>query len=119
MKKQLLAAWMILSSLAFIVQAEAKYDAAQAETKYETEYSKCIAAAGTMNNGVMSACSEEVSVIAKQDINSYYKQIEANINERENKAELLKQLETSQKAWIQYRNNHCALSEMLRAGSRY
>ena len=119
MKKQLLAAWMILSSLAFIVQAEAKYDAAQAETKYETEYSKCIAAAGTMNNGVMSACSEEVSVIAKQDINRYYKQIEANINERENKAELLKQLETSQKAWIQYRNNHCALSEMLRAGSRY
>lgn len=88
---------------------------AYADTKYDTEYSQCTKAAGTMNNGVMSACSEAVSETAKKDINTYYKQIETKINGYDNKAALLTQLETSQKAWIQYRNNHCALSEMLAA----
>jgi len=88
---------------------------AVAETKYETEYGKCTDAAGTMNNGVMSACSEAVSEVAKKDITRYYKQIEAKLNDYDNKTELLTKLETSQKAWIQYRNTHCALSEMIAA----
>lgn len=108
MKKIALSACVILAGWSFSSYAE--------ESKYDQAYGQCTEAAGTMNNGVMAACSEETSELAKKDINSYYKQVEAKINDYDNnKAELLTKLETSQKAWIQYRNNHCALSEMLAA----
>ena len=105
MKKLTLAA-LVLASLASV---------AQAETKYEAEYGQCTKAAGTMNNGVMSACSETVSEMAKKDINTYYKAIETKLKDYDHKADLLNKLEASQKAWIQYRNMHCALSEMIAA----
>jgi uncharacterized protein YecT (DUF1311 family) len=108
MKKLALSACVSLAGWSFSSYAE--------ESKYDQAYGQCTEAAGTMNNGVMAACSEETSELAKKDINSYYKQVEAKINDYDNnKAELLTKLETSQKAWIQYRNNHCALSEMLAA----
>lgn len=104
--KKLILATLLSMSISFTAQAESKYD---------TEYGKCTDAAGTMNNGVMAACSETVSAMAKKDINTYYKTIEAKLNDYDNKAELLSKLETSQKAWIQYRNMHCALSEIIAA----
>ena len=92
---------------------------AYAATPYETAYSQCVDKAGTMNNGVMAECSEKVSAIAKKDITTYYTKVEAKLADYDNKAELHTQLETSQKAWIQYRNNHCALSEMIAAHEPY
>lgn len=109
MKKLALSVCVILAGWSFSSYAE--------ESKYDQAYGQCTEAAGTMNNGVMAACSEAVSKEAKKDINTYYKKIETHLKESEfyNKADLLTKLETSQKAWIQYRNNHCALSEMLAA----
>lgn len=110
MKKLTLLACLLVTALSSAVYAESKYD---------IEYGKCTDAAGTMNNGVMASCSEAVSDIAKKDINTYYKKIETSLNEREDKVELLAKLETSQKAWIQYRNAHCSLSEMIGAHEVY
>lgn len=86
---------------------------AYADTQYEIAYRKCVDKAGTMNNGVMAECSEAVSAIAKKAITTYYKKIQTKMADYDNKADLLSKLDTSQKAWIQYRNTHCALSEMI------
>lgn len=84
-----------------------------AETKYETAYGKCVDEAGTMNNGVMASCSEETSELAKKDIAAFYKKIEDKAKDYDNPTEIIKILESSQKAWIQYRNNNCTLSELI------
>lgn len=85
----------------------------QADTKYETSYGKCVDEAGTMNNGVMASCSEEVSELAKKDITTFYKKIEDKIKDYDDSTEIIKMLESSQKAWIQYRDNNCTLSERI------
>jgi uncharacterized protein YecT (DUF1311 family) len=91
----------------------------QAETKYDTAYSKCIDEAGTMNNGVMASCSESVSILAKKDITTLYKEIEGKIKIYDDSSEIIKTFESSQKAWIEYRNNNCILSERIAAHEPY
>lgn len=85
----------------------------QAETKYEIAYGKCVDEAGTMNNGVMQSCSASVSVLAKKDITTFYKKISNKAKEYDDSLEIIEMLETSQIAWIKYRNNNCALSERI------
>ena len=91
----------------------------QAETKYEAKYGKCIDEAGTMNNGVMASCSEEVSELAKKDITIFYKKIEDKTKDYDDPTDILKLLESSQKAWIQYRNSNCSLSERISSHEPY
>ena len=65
-----------------------------------------------INNAVVASCMEYTSYMYKQQINRLYKEINEQVkkakNSRDASAEL-SQLETSQKTWIQYRNNKCAL----------
>lgn len=91
----------------------------QAETKYEAAYGKCVDEAGTMNNGVMAGCSEEVSELAKKDITIFYKKIEDKTKDYDDPTDILKLLESSQKAWIQYRNSNCSLSERISSHEPY
>lgn len=108
-----------MKKLIFVILLSAPSINAYAENKYDTAYNQCVKKAGTMNNGVMAACSEAVSEVAKKDLNTHYKKIETKLNAYPNKAELLTKLETSQKAWIQYRNAHCALGEFISVHEPY
>ena len=108
-----------MKKLIFVILLSALSINAYAENKYDTEYNQCVNKAGTMNNGVMAACSEAVSEVAKKDLNTHYKKIKTKLNAYPNKAELLAKLETSQKAWIQYRNAHCDLGEFISVHEPY
>lgn len=74
---------------------------------YEAMYSKCASEAGTMNNSVVSACSNLVSKKAKQEITAHYKSIYQRLLKFPADAQ---KLESSQKAWIEYRDGHCSLA---------
>lgn len=91
----------------------------QAETKYERLYSQCVDKAGSMNNTIMTSCSEQTSLVAKEDINHFYQKIEKKLNLYDDKTALIKQLASSQKTWIKYRNEHCSLSNSIAAQSPY
>ncbi|MGV6809931.1 MAG: lysozyme inhibitor LprI family protein [bacterium] len=91
----------------------------QAETKYERSYSECIAEAGTMNNTIMIGCSEQASVLAKEDITRFYQKIEKKLSLYDDASDLVNTLVSSQKAWINYRDIHCDLSSRLAAQTPY
>ncbi|HHC73881.1 MAG TPA: DUF1311 domain-containing protein [Thiothrix sp.] len=91
----------------------------QAETKYERLYSDCVAEAGTMNNTIMVGCSEQTSVVAKDDITRAYQKIEKKLSLYDDATDLAKALVASQKAWINYRDTHCELSHRIAAQTPY
>jgi len=65
-----------------------------------------------INNAVVASCMEYTSYMYKQKINRLYKEINEQVKKAKNSSDAsdeLSQLETSQKTWIQYRNNKCAL----------
>ncbi|RYY78125.1 MAG: DUF1311 domain-containing protein [Moraxellaceae bacterium] len=74
---------------------------------YDAMYSKCTNKAGTMNNMVVSVCSNAVSTKAKQEITAHYKSIYHRLLKYPHDAQ---KLESSQKAWIEYRDGHCSLA---------
>ncbi len=78
---------------------------ASTPSEYDALYNKCVDAEGTMNNGVVEACSGTVSTKAKKDISRRYLKIYAEHLKEE--PEVAKKFEVSQKAWIQYRNSYC------------
>jgi uncharacterized protein YecT (DUF1311 family) len=81
---------------------------AQALSKYDDMYDKCVIENAPVNNSVVEACSNMVSDEAKKEITKHYKSIYARLaSERPEDA---KKFEASQKAWIQYRNIHCDLA---------
>lgn len=80
---------------------------AEAKNKYEKIYSDCIDKIGTINNGVVEACSNIASKAAKKEMNRLYNIIYKNISKQS--TEDAKKFENSQKAWLKYRNNHCKL----------
>jgi uncharacterized protein YecT (DUF1311 family) len=90
-----------------------------AETKYERLYNKCIDEAGTINNTVMSGCSEQTSLVAKKDITYFYQQIEKKLSHYDDAIALLDLLASSQKVWVTYRDNNCALSNRIAMQSPY
>ena len=65
-----------------------------------------------INNAVVASCMEYTSYMYKQKINRLYKEINEQVKKAKNSRDAsdeLSQLETSQKTWIQYRNNKCTL----------
>lgn len=70
-------------------------------------YDRCVEKHGTINNGVVDACSGEASAAAKKQINLYYNKIYSRL--LKDVPEDAKKLEQSQKAWVVYRDNHCQL----------
>ncbi|MBF7730409.1 lysozyme inhibitor LprI family protein [Pseudomonas sp. N040] len=81
---------------------------AQTPSEFDALYGKCLDRAGYINNGVVTECSAEVSEKAKSEITRNYKSIYARILAE--KPEDAKRFESSQKAWLQYRNTHCDLA---------
>ena len=92
-------------ALLFLVSIEAN---AKTPSEYDTLYNKCVDSSGPINNGVVDACSGEVSEKAKNEINRHYKAFYARLL-KEN-VDDAKKFEVSQKAWLLYRNNHCDLT---------
>ena len=77
-------------------------------SEYDVMYGKCVDENGPINNGVVEECSGEVSEKAKGEITRRYKSIYARLLS-ENPEDAGK-FESSQKAWLQYRNLHCDLA---------
>lgn len=81
---------------------------AQTPDDYDALYSRCVDAAGPINNAVVQACSETASEHAKREINQRYRSIHARLSA--DNPDDAKRFEASQKAWLQYRNLHCDLA---------
>lgn len=81
---------------------------AQSASEYDVMYGKCIDENGPINNGVVAECSGAVSDKAKDEITHRYKSIYARLL-AENPEDATR-FESSQKAWLQYRNTHCDLA---------
>lgn len=77
-------------------------------SEYDQLYSACVDKHGRINNGVVEACSTEVSDRAKAEITRRYKTIHARLAEAN--ADDAAKFEESQKAWLKYRNTHCELA---------
>lgn len=71
-------------------------------------YDRCLKKAGTINNGIVEACSGEASVAAKKQINHYYQKMYNRLQQQS--PEDANRLEEAQKAWISYRDKHCSLA---------
>lgn len=75
---------------------------------YMGQYDRCLRDAGVTNNGTVGACAEGVSAAAKREINALYARVQARLaNDYPDDAA---KLEQTQKAWLAYRNGHCALA---------
>lgn len=81
--------------------------AASQTTKLDKIYDSCLAKSGPINNGVVEGCSNMASYEAKKHINLYYNKIYNRLLSEA--PEDAKKLEDAQKAWIVYRDKHCAL----------
>lgn len=82
--------------------------AAAKPVDYDKLYSACTKKAGTMNNAVVYECSDEVSTKAKAEMNQLYDKIYNQL--KTDNAEDAKKFESSQRAWLTYRNSHCELA---------
>ncbi|VXD02158.1 conserved hypothetical protein [Pseudomonas sp. 8Z] len=74
---------------------------------YDKQYQDCLDAYGTTNNSVVSVCAQEVSAKAKREMNHIYQQL--FLRYKASAQEDAQQLETTQKAWLSYRNGQCEL----------
>ncbi|RZA07227.1 MAG: DUF1311 domain-containing protein [Moraxellaceae bacterium] len=89
------------------------FNAQAAESKTETKtldkiYDQCVKKSGSMNNTVVSVCSDQASSAAKKQINLYYKQLYNRL--LKDAPQDAKKLQEAQQAWIAYRDKHCALA---------
>lgn len=75
---------------------------------YQAMYSRCLKAAGPINNNTVLGCSEEISTAVKKEINSLYNELYATLTSTS--VEDAAKFEQSQKAWVSYRNKHCELA---------
>lgn len=71
-------------------------------------YDRCVKKAGTINNGVVEACSGEASAAAKKQIGLYYNKVYNRL--LKTAPDDAKKLEEAQQAWISYRDKHCNLA---------
>jgi uncharacterized protein YecT (DUF1311 family) len=81
---------------------------AETPSEYDAMYGKCVDKAGPINNEVVAECSGQVSEKAKLEITRRYKTIYARILKE--KPEDAQKFESSQKAWLLYRNTQCDLA---------
>lgn len=86
------------------------YSAVNAAEKedYQAMYSRCLDAAGTINNNTVLGCSEKTSTAVKQEMNVLYRELYAKL--ASTSVEDAAKLEQSQKVWVSYRNKHCELA---------
>lgn len=96
-------AWVLQLLLASAFQASAENP-----SRFDVMYGKCVDRNGPINNSVVAECSGEVSDQAKREITSRYKSIHARLLAQS--PEDAGKFESSQKAWLQYRNLHCDLA---------
>ncbi|MBR8652155.1 DUF1311 domain-containing protein [Achromobacter sp. Marseille-Q0513] len=75
---------------------------------YNNLYDRCLTEAGAVNNTSVLSCSESVSGQVKREINTLYARLHAKLAQEA--PEDADKLEQTQKAWLQYRNGHCALA---------
>lgn len=81
---------------------------AQSPSEYSAAYGECVEAAGPINNAVVQVCASRVSERAKEEIERRYRSIHAKL--RSSDPADADKFEASQKAWLAYRNAHCALA---------
>lgn len=71
-------------------------------------YDTCVQESGTINNGVVAACSNFASEAYKKNITTDYRIIYAAL--KKTNPDDAKKLEDAQIAWIEYRDKHCELA---------
>jgi uncharacterized protein YecT (DUF1311 family) len=96
-----------LIAFSFLVLASFHVNA-QSTSEYDVMYGKCVDESGPINNSVVAWCSGTVSDKAKSEITRRYKSIYARLLAED--PEDSGRFESSQKAWLQYRNIHCDLA---------
>ncbi|MCD9031014.1 DUF1311 domain-containing protein [Luteimonas sp. Y-2-2-4F] len=96
--------WLLCIALCAPVQAAS----AQSSSEYSAAYDDCVEAAGPINNAVVQVCASRVSERAKEEIEQRYRSIHARL--RSSDPADADKFEASQKAWLTYRNAHCALA---------
>lgn len=74
---------------------------------YDQQYQTCLDASGPINNASVAGCAEGVSEAVKKEMNRIYQQLFLKL--QESAPEDAEQLETTQKAWLVYRNGQCDL----------
>ncbi|RIA36155.1 uncharacterized protein YecT (DUF1311 family) [Ectopseudomonas oleovorans] len=72
---------------------------------YDQQYQACLDASGTLNNSSVAGCAEGVSEAVKKEMNRAYQQLFLKLEE--SAPDDAQQLETTQKAWLVYRNGQC------------
>ncbi|MGR4895479.1 lysozyme inhibitor LprI family protein [Stenotrophomonas sp. LARHCG68] len=82
--------------------------AAPEHADYDRMYSDCVDRAGTLNNGVVDACSSTTSEHVKAEMNALYKRIHDRLSTQS--PQDADRLEQAQKSWLVYRNTHCDLA---------
>ena len=82
-----------------------------APSSTNTLYDRCLTEAGAVNNTSVLSCSESVSAQVKREINTLYARLHAKLAQEA--PEDADKLEQTQKAWLQYRNGHCALATSM------
>jgi len=77
------------------------------QADYDQQYQACLDASAMINNASVAGCAEGVSETVKKEMNRIYQQLVLKL--QESAPEDAEQLETTQKAWLVYRNGQCEL----------
>lgn len=77
------------------------------QADYDQQYQACLDASAMINNASVAGCAEGVSETVKKEMNRIYQQLFLKL--QESAPEDAEQLETTQKAWLVYRNGQCEL----------
>ena len=77
------------------------------QADYDQQYQACLDASAMINNASVAGCAEGVSETVKNEMNRIYQQLFLKL--QESAPEDAEQLETTQKAWLVYRNGQCEL----------
>lgn len=77
------------------------------QADYDQQYQACLDASGMINNASVVGCAEGVSETVKKEMNRVYQQLFLKL--QDDAPEDAEQLETTQKAWLVYRNGQCEL----------
>ncbi len=77
------------------------------QADYDQQYQAFLDASAMINNASVAGCAEGVSETVKKEMNRIYQQLFLKL--QESAPEDAEQLETTQKAWLVYRNGQCEL----------
>jgi uncharacterized protein YecT (DUF1311 family) len=97
-----LCALLICASLLLVAQANAA-----SSDGLDARYNDCLQASEGLTNSLVTACAEGVSDVAKKQMNLTYQRLYLKLQKAS--PEDAQQLEEAQKAWLVYRNAHCAM----------